>query len=311
MLLALAALLVAACSASQDVVSDGYRTTALTPAQLGPGASRFISGYRLALIVAGAGALALADWLSWPVVFLIMAGIAALGLGATALAPEPPASAPPRDLRSAIIDPARDLYQRHGPALATLALFTILFKLPETIAGNWTTPLLKNLKFSNHDIALAQQLFGLALTIPGALLGGVLTKHLGLRKSLWVFGIAGAVSNLGFTLLAIEGRRYGLMYAALGIESFCGGLVAAGFMAFLMAQCHRAYATTQYAILTGLMALSGSLLGMPMGYLVDAWGYPRFFVFSILMGVPGLALLAWMSVHPRGPEGLSAQVPTD
>lgn len=292
-LFVMAALLVAFLSASQDIVADAYRTDILCEEERGAGAAVFTMGYRVGLILGGAGALMFAD-LGWRAVYAGLACAMVVGLLATLLAPEPKGdmAAAPRTLVDAVVLPISHMLRQRGALL--MLLFVVLFKLPEVLVKTMPVLLMKDLGFSNKEVGFVQQGLGVALTIVGALAGGALVARLGLRRSLWVFGILGATSNAGYMALAWVGKSYPLMIAAVVTENFCAGLVTAGFVAFLMSQCDRRYSATQYALLTSLMALTGALSGAPTGWVVKQWGYPTFFALTILVGLPGMLLLLWL-----------------
>ena len=312
------AVIVSFFSASQDVVADGYRTAILPTEELGAGAAVFVSAYRMAMVGSGAGALILASHLSWRGVYLMMAGLMGVGILATLIAPEPQNNVPPKSLADAVIDPIKEFWQRCGAGLLTLILFAVLFKLPETIAATWYTPLLQELKYSKDLIGVVQ-LVAMFATIPGAIIGGAIAARLGLVRSLWIFGILGSVSNAGFYFIStdmhlrlndvlfhwLSSANLGYvvtqwhldlpMIAVITFENFCSGLVAAGFLGYLMSQCNPRYSTTQFALLTGMMAFSGSVVEMPMGYAVKLLGYQHFFLLSVFTGLPGLLLLLFIN----------------
>ena len=291
---------VAFLSATQDIVADAYRTDVLAPSELGAGAAVFVTGYRIGLIASGAGALELSEWLSWPNVYLVMVTTMGVGLAATLIAPATPPTAAPTSLKKAIVEPFVSFFSRSEAVL--VLFFVVLFKLPDVMARVMTLPLLLDLGFTNADIGRVQQGLGLAISILGAFVGGGLIAKMSLIRSLWIVGILQVVSNLGFLVLAVVGRDYAAMVAVIAIENFCGGLVTAAFVAFLMSQCDHRYTAFQYALLTSLMALTGSLGGAPSGYIVNAMGYAWFFAITIIAGIPGLILLLWMRNPPEEPR---------
>lgn len=297
--LALLALLTAFCSASQDIVADAYRTDILRPEELGIGASLFTSGYRCAMLASGAGAVFLADHIPWSAVYLIAALGMSIGIVATWLAPEPADSSRVElTFRQSLIEPFNDFVFRHGAGIVIVAIFILLFKLPDYLAGNMTDVFMLDLGFSKEQIAFWVLGVGVALMIPGAVLGGALVTWLGLRNTLLVCGIAQAASNAGYLWLAHAGARHDVLLIAIGVESLCQGLVAAGFIAFLMSQCTHRYSATQYALLSGLMSLSNALAGAASGFLADRLGYSAFFALTIVAAAPGLILLRWLPLPP-------------
>lgn len=290
-MLAAVAFLVAFFSASQDIVVDAYRTEVIEdPNELGAGASLYVTGYRLAMLVSGAIALILSDQMSWQTVYLLMAGTMVVGILATVFAPEPVIRvAPPKSLRDAVVLPFVEFFKRHG-ALEILA-FVILFKLGEVILLAMTTPFMIQLGFTKTDIGGVNKVFGLIATLFGVLVGGAWMIKLGIKKSLWVFGILQSASHVGFMALAYVGHSYPVMVGAIAIENLCGGMGTAAYSAFLMNLCNKRFTATQYALLTSLMAVARVIAAAPTGFLAKNVGWVEYFFISSLFAIPGLLLL--------------------
>ncbi len=313
--LAVAALIVAVLSASQDIVADGYRTDLLKPEERGMGAAVFVTGYRMAMLATGVGASVLVGEgiLNWSQAYLLMAGIMSLVLVGTLLAEEPEVQpVQPQNLMSAVWPPVQEFLTRRDGWL--VLLFVMLFRLPDSLAGAMTIPFLKDIGVGNTDIGLYRDGVGLAMTIIGAVVGGIVVARMPLRASLWLFGILQAVSNAGFLLLTMTGAHKVALVGVLMVENFCAGLVVAGFFAFLMGQCHPQFTVTQYAMLSSIMVVAGKLLAAWTGFWAEALGWSGFFLLSITAALPGLALLPW--IYPRqkgdtddveGFEGVAAQ----
>ncbi|MDZ8088175.1 MAG: AmpG family muropeptide MFS transporter, partial [Nostoc sp. DedQUE12b] len=234
-LLAINAIVIAFISATQDIAADAYRTDVLEKLEMGAGAAVSILGYRIGMLVAGALALMLADKLPWSSVYLFMAGTMVIGILATLFALEPKEISPPGSLADAVILPFQEFFQRQGiiKAILTLAFIT-LYKLGDALLSNMTTPFLLQTGFTKTDIGAIQVGMGLIATIVGALAGGSILSTIGINRSLWVFGILQAVSNLAYFFLAYIGQNYQAMVLAINVEQFCGGLGTAAFVAFLM-----------------------------------------------------------------------------
>jgi PAT family beta-lactamase induction signal transducer AmpG len=295
-LLAYAAVLVAFCSASQDIVSDAYRTDILPPEERGAGAAIFTTTYRVALLGASAGMMILVGkgWLSWRSAYVAAAAAMGVGVVASIFAPEPQTPpGTPRTLEDAVVKPLGELLSRRG-ALVLLA-FVVLFKLPELLAATMTIPFLKEIGVSSDRIGEIRQGLGIAMLIAGALCGGAITARLPMRQCLLLFGILGAASNLGFCLAAHTGAKLGVIAAVIALENFCAGLVTAGFVAFLMTQCDVRYSAFQYALLSSLMFFTGVLAGTPAGFLAHWIGWGGFFAASAALGIPAIMMLPWIS----------------
>jgi PAT family beta-lactamase induction signal transducer AmpG len=288
---AVVALIVSFFSASQDIVIDAYRTDVLSLEEMGPGASLHIGGYRIAMLVSGALALYLSDGhMSWLWVYATMALTLLIGVFATLIAPEPQVSVvPPRSLKEAVILPFFEFFKRKG-SYEVLA-FILLYKIDVVMATALTTTFILSLDFTRTDIAAVTKVFGLGATLLGTLVGGLLMPRLGMKRSLLYFGIFQGVSTLTFWTLAHVGHNYPLLVASIAIENICTGMGTAAFAAFLMSICDKRYTATQYALLTSFMALTRVVGGTPTGFMVKAIGWENFFLFCVVIMVPGLLLL--------------------
>lgn len=291
--LALLAVLVAFLSATQDIAFDAYCTDVLRKEERGAGAAVKVMGYRLAMIVSGGLALILADqWIGWGNTYVLMGGLMLLCALATLWAPEPEhVASAPRDLRAAVGEPLREFFTRRG-ALAVLLLI-VLYKLGDAFAGALsTTFLIRGAGFTPTEVGTVNKVLGLAATIVGALAGGSLMSRWGLYRSLMAFGLLQAVSNLAYWLIAVSPKSIWLMAAGVGIENLCGGLGTASFVGLLMALCRQQFSATQFALLSALSAVGRTYLAGPLTPpLVDSLGWPGFFLLTVAIALPGLALL--------------------
>ena len=293
-LLAGIALAVAFLSASQDIVSDAYRTDVLGAEERGAGAAVSVLGYRIAMLVSGGLALIMADeWLGWRGTYWLMAALMLVGVAASWAAQEP--SAPPRaphTLEQALREPLAEYFGRDG-AWILLAVI-ILYKLGDAFAGSLSTAfLIRGPGFSLTEVGIVNKWLGVAATIVGALAGGALMARLRLYRSLVLFGVLQAVTNLGYMLLALAGKSYLLMVAAVAAENLCSGMGTAAFVALLMAMCERRHSATQYALLSALAALGRVYVGPAAGALAQSLGWPEFFFATFLIALPGVAMLVW------------------
>ena len=293
-LLAGLALLVAFLSASQDIVFDAFRADTLAAEERGAGAAVSVFGYRIAMLISGGLALVLADSvLGWTATYWLMASLMAVGLAATWRSLEPaPAGDAPRTLAAAVKDPLQDFFSRQG-AWILLAL-VVLYKLGDAFAGSLSTAfLIRGVGFTATDVGAINKGLGLVATIFGALAGGALMAQLRLYKSLLLFGVLQAVTNLGFMLVAIAGKNYALMIAAVAAENLCGGMGTAAFVALLMAMCDRRFSATQYALLSALAAVGRVYVGPAAGHMATDLGWTTFFFITFLIALPGVAMLWW------------------
>lgn len=291
--LALLAVLVAFLSATQDIAFDAYCTDVLRKEERGAGAAVKVMGYRLAMIASGGLALILADqWIGWGYTYVLMGGLMLLCSLATLLAPEPEHVArAPSNLREAVGEPLHEFFTRRG-ALAVLLLI-VLYKLGDAFAGALsTTFLIRGAGFTPTEVGTVNKVLGLAATIVGALAGGSLMSRWGLYRSLMAFGLLQAVSNLAYWLIAVSPKNLWLMATGVGIENLCGGLGTASFVGLLMALCRQRFSATQFALLSALSAVGRTYLAGPLTPpLVGQFGWPGFFLLTVVIALPGLILL--------------------
>lgn len=187
-----------------------------------------------------------------------------------------------------------DAFFRRDRAVALLAMI-VLYKLGDAFAGSLsTTFLLRGAGFTPTEVGAVNKVLGMVATIVGALAGGVWLAKRPLYASLMLFGVLQAVSNFGYWLLSVAPKSYTLMAAAIGVENLCGGMGTAAFVAFLMALTDRRFSAAQYALLSALAAVGRVYVGPVSGVYVDAFGWPSFFVFSVIAALPGLLLLRWL-----------------
>ncbi len=294
------ALLVAFLSASQDIVIDAWRVEILTPDQQGPGAGMIQTGYRIALLIAGAGALMIADRAGWFTAYATMAALLSVGLLVFILGPEPPvavATLPPAHgasairqwLATAIVAPFADFMRR--PLWPVLLIFIVAYKLGEALAGAMATPLYVSLGFSLTEIAEMSKLVGFFATIVGALAGGMLTARLGVIRALMVCGILQSAGNLFYVLQAVGGHRLDYLALCVAAENLTGAMAGAALVAWLSDLCSPAFTATQYALLSSLAAVGRTLLASTSGVLATRLGWAPFFLITTVVTVPALLLL--------------------
>ncbi len=285
--LAAYAVLVAFLAASLDIVFDAYRTDTLQPHERGLGAAVWVNGYRIALLASGAGALALADYVGWQMTYLAMAAIMVAGVVIVLISPDPTVAATaPKSLKEAVGAPLVEFFSR-PTALGFLAV-VILYKLGDAFASALQTAfLIGGLGFSATEVGAVKGL-GIFATLLGAFIGGLLMTRSGLVRSLLIFGVLQAVSNLGFVVLALLGKHAGALTAAVVIENVTGGMGTAAFVALVMSLCDPRYTATQFALLSSLEALGRVFVGRPSADLVEIVGWAQFYVLTAIAALPGL-----------------------
>ena len=296
--LAALATLVAFLSATQDIAFDAYSADVLRHEERAAGAAIRTLGYRIGMVVSGGLAIWLAAvWLGWGAMYIFM-GLLMFGAAVlTWLAPEPEAAGAnvaPRTLYDAFTVPFQEFFSRKG-AINILALI-VLYKLGDAFAGALsTTFLIRGAGFSPEVVGSVNKILAVVATIVGALIGGGIMGKLGLYRSLMFFGLLQALSNLMYTMIALHPQNLPLMALGVGFENLCGGLGTAAFVALLMALCHVQFTASQFALLSALSAVGRVFVAGPMTPpIVQAYGWPAFFVFTFFIALPGLLVLWFM-----------------
>jgi PAT family beta-lactamase induction signal transducer AmpG len=282
-------LLFTAAAATQDVAIDAYTIEMLAPGEEGIANGIRVSAYRVALIVAGGVIVAVAARAGWNGALSATAALLAL-LAAAVLAL--PRLARRRQTATAWLQSFRAWLGR--PGAGAVFLFIMLYKVGDTAMGPMVRPFWVDRGLTLDDIAFVTTAFGVGATIAGALVGGVLTSRIGIFHGLWLFGLLQALSNLGYATAAwADAGRPGI-YAASLVESFTGGLGTAAFLSFLMNVCDKDQAATQYALLSAVFNLSGTLVGSVSGLGAERLGYGVYFGLTFLLALPAYALLPWV-----------------
>lgn len=295
------AVMVAAFSASQDVVIDAYRVDILEDDEQGAGAAMAVFGYRVGMLVAGAGALAMFAFVGqWMLVYMTMAACMLIGVAATLFGREPERPALEQmaslpwysQLFDAVWGPFRALMTRRWWWL--ILAFIMLFKLGDALAGTMLNPFLVKMGFSTLEIASVAKTYGVGASMLGVFIGGWVVRNLGVVRALWLAGFMQMFSNLVFILQAYAGHNVGVLVATIGVENLCGGIGTAAFVAFLSKLCDRTYTATQYALLTALASIVRTVLSSFTGVLAESVGWVAYFGITFVSAVPGLLLLAFL-----------------
>lgn len=297
---AIFAFTVAFVSASQDIVIDAYRIDILEDDEQGAGAAATQLGYRIGMLISGAGALALSDMVSWFWVYAAMAAVTPVGLLIIVSSPTArdinagdPSEGMAQRLRAAFVDPLADFMQRGG-WVAILA-FVLFYKFGDAIGGVMANPFYVELGFTGTEVAGVTKLFGTVATLIGVVTGGVVVVRYGVIRALVIGGILQAVTNLAFAWLAWTGKDIGLLALAIGADNFTGGLGSAAFVAYLSSLCNAKFTGTQYALLTSFMAFGRTILSSGGGWLADQTDWVTFFIATTALALPGLVLLYFIS----------------
>lgn len=306
-----AAVLVAFASATQDIALDAYRIESAPQELQGALSGAYQLGYRLAILASGAGALYLADWLSWREAYLLMAACMAVGLVTVLLVKEPATHLRPKSLLQdpgqslidAVVGPFADFFKRLGwMALLILAIIA-LHRLSDFVIGTMAGKLYVDLGFQKPDIASVTKLYGLIMSLIGVALGGVLVAKLGVVRALLIGAIVGPASNLCFAWLAAHGQPdLWVLTVTISVDNAASGLAGTALIAYMSSLTSSHYTATQYALFSSFYALPGRLLAGFSGIIVQDYGYVPFFLYTAVAGIPAILLiLLLMAIRRRQP----------
>ncbi len=320
--LAVFAVLVAFGSATQDVAIDAWRIEAAPVKEQAAMAASYVFGYRMALLVAGAGALYIVTWFEWTGAYLAMAALMGVGMIAALASREPDASTPrdtvfmearvkqfmtrnahlPQPLRNAlgwligaVVCPFVDFFARHGALALVILAFIGLYRVTDISMGVMALPFYLELGFSRAEIANISGIFGMVMTITGGAIGGLLVPRYGVMRVLLAGAILAASTNLLFSVMALVGPHIWMLMITVSADNLAGGIAITAFIAYLSGLTNTAYTATQYALFSSLMTLPGKTIGGAAGAVVDAVGYAWFFVYVFAIGIPAVLLCIYLT----------------
>jgi len=328
-LMALLAILVAISSATQDIVIDAYRIESAEETLQAAMAATYMAGYRIAMITAGAGALAVAAWASpiadiytpsaWQTAYIVMACLMLVGIITTLVISEPTtieldeetikqqnkiiafsekyAHLPPLFSRFlgwayvAIACPFIDFIQRYGKQAIIILALIGTYRISDVILGIIANVFYVDMGFSKTEIAQIIKVYGVIMTIVGAGLGGILVNRFGVIRILFIGALLVSITNLLFAWLATLGHDTTALTIVISLDNLSGGIATAAFIAYLSSLTNIQYSATQYALFSSIMLLFPKFLGGFSGGFVDSYNYELFFIGVALLGLPVLFLI--------------------
>ena len=322
--LALFALLVAFGSATQDITIDAYRIEAVDKILQGAMAASYVFGYRVALLVAGAGAFYIAAAQTWQYAYFSMACLMGIGMITTLIIAEPahPASEFAGQLETelahrlglkkdggriarlaawfagAVISPFVEFFKRNGLLALLILLLIGTFRISDITMGVMANPFYLDLGFSKIEIANVTKVFGFFMTILGAGLGGIFVLRYGIYKPLLLGAILVPITNLFFVWLAVSKPDLVNLAIVISVDNLSGGFATSAFIAYLSSLTNTTYTATQYALFSSLMTLPAKIIGGFSGIVVEVAGYAYFFLYAGLLGAPALLLIIYLMKKP-------------
>ena len=321
-LLALFSVIVAFGSSTQDIAIDAYRIEAIEEEYQGAMSASYILGYRIALLIAGAGAFYVASFTAWSNVYLVMAVLMGVGFGAVMLAKEPLFSrqgliretdsafnTQKFSFLNAVVNPFKDFFVRNGSFALLIILLIGVYRLSDIVMGIMANPFYLDMGYSKIEIANITKLFGFFMTILGAFVGGLLVIKWGVGRCLLIGAVAVATTNLFFAQLALLANPdLNWLAVTVSLDNLSGGFATTAFIAYLSGLTNKAYTATQYALFSSLMTLPGKFMSGFSGFVVDSYGYFTFFLSAAALGLPAI-LLIWF--YFKNQKNTSSELSSD
>ena len=315
-LLALFSVIVAFGSSTQDIAIDAYRIEAIEEEYQGAMSASYILGYRIALLIAGAGAFYVASFTAWSNVYLVMAVLMGVGFGAVMLAKEPLFSrrgliretdsafnVQKISFLNAVVNPFKDFFLRNGSFALLIILLIGVYRLSDIVMGIMANPFYLDMGYSKIEIANITKVFGFFMTIFGAFVGGLLVVKWGVGRCLLIGAVAVATTNLFFAQLALLANPdLNWLAVTVSLDNLSGGFATTAFIAYLSGLTNKAYTATQYALFSSLMTLPGKFMSGFSGFVVDSYGYFTFFLSAAALGLPAILLIWFYFKNQKNPS---------
>ncbi len=307
------ALMVAFGSATQDIALDAFRIESADIDRQAALAAGYQTGYRLAMIWAGAGVLWIAARAeiagvgsyqpgAWRVAYLAMAASMAVGVLTVLFSAEPvrrelpPAKNIAAWLDDVVVGPFRDFILRYRWQAALILALIAIYRISDVVMGIMANPFYVDMGYSKDEVAAITKVFGIVMTLSGAFIGGALSMRFGMMRILVLGAVLSSASNLLFAWLAGHGHDVNALVLVISADNLAGGIASAAFIAYLSSLTNISYSATQYALLSSMMLLLPKFLAGYSGAYVDAHGYASFFTGTALLGVP-VILLLWFAAR--------------
>jgi len=305
------ALLVAFGSATQDIALDAFRIESADTSRQAALAAAYQTGYRLAMIWAGAGVLWIAaraevagtaayQHAAWQTAYFVMAASMAVGVATVLLSPEPARRVLPPSrnaaawLREVLVEPFAEFLRRYRwQAVLILALIAV-YRISDVVMGIMANPFYVDMGYTKDEVAAVTKVFGVIMTLVGAFVGGALAVRFGVMRVLMLGAILSAASNLLFAWLGGLGHDLQALVFVISADNLSSGIASAAFIAYLSSLTNVSYSATQYALFSSMMLLLPKYLAGFSGVYVDRFGYTNFFTTTAALGVPVLALV-WLA----------------
>ena len=318
------ALIVAYSSATQDIVIDAFRIESAPEKFQAAMAAAYMTGYRIAMMVAGAGSLVITAWASdsnayqlsaWSISYFVMAAFMSVGIISTFICHEPDYENRQKDrdaliasklkhqhlpqtvarflawLDIAIVEPFADFIKRYGKMAGLILLLIGTYRISDIVMGVMANPFYLDMGYTLGEVAAISKVFGVAMTLLGAALGGVLLSRYSTYSILFLGAFLVVITNFIFAILAFVGKDLALLTVIISMDNISAGIATTAFITYISKLTNIEFSATQYALFSSLMLLFPKFIAGFSGVYVESFGYIPFFVGSALIGVPVLGLI--------------------
>ena len=293
-LTAVAALLTAFFSASQDIIIDVLRIELLPENKQSYGAAAYIFGYRIGLLFSTAGAILFSSRIGWHCTYSLMSLFALVGMAATMRLDEIKSVKKLSSdwfIRSVKL-PVKDFLSRKG--WLVIVIFLLLYKLNNATISAFANSFYRDCGFSKDEIAYITKIYGLAATLAGGFWGGIFAARYKIRSCLLYTGILEGLTSAAFAVQSAIGHNIWLLVAVISFDNFVGAVGGVVLTVYLSGLCNRSYTATQYALFSSMLAFSRDIIAANTGIALDTFGFYRFFIVNSFLVLPSLIIIRWL-----------------
>lgn len=310
------ALAVAFGSATQDIALDAFRIESASNERQAALAATYQTGYRLAMIWSGAGALWIAARAevpnavagaaaayqqgAWQTAYWVMAASMLPGVLTVLFSPEPAQRAMPAAknaadwIRGALVEPFSEFMGRYRWHAALILALIATYRISDVVMGIMANPFYVDMGYTKDEVAAVTKIYGVVMTLVGAFVGGAMAMRMGVMRVMMLGAVLSAATNLLFAWLAGQGHDVRALIFVISADNLASGIASAGFIAYLSSLTNVNYSATQYALFSSMMLLLPKFVAGYSGVYVDHFGYSSFFTATALLGVPVLGLV-WLT----------------
>ncbi len=314
---ALVAVWIAFSSATQDIVIDAYRIEAMKVEYQAAMAGAYQAGWRVgASLVGSAAALYIAELYTWQIAYMAMAAFVFVGIATALLVSEPERVVSQQTIANeqrvidylknnhkpnkvvawiigAIVCPFADFFQRNGKFAIGILLFIGLYRISDITLAIMANPFYSDMGFSKIEVANVTKIYGLFMTLAGALIGGVIVVRYDILRPMLLGALMVAITNLLFVVMVSKGHDLTWFTIIVSADNFSGGFASSTFIAYLSSLTNTAYTATQYALFSSIMTLPAKVISGFSGIVVDSAGYAYFFTYTASLGIPAILMVLW------------------